>query len=79
MPPLFPRLTPSPLASGTQPQVRQQAYHSLGTYSFQLLEQIEAVGPLVDYIELLQRETRPTNRPAVEALVAAALAHEHAM
>ena len=59
-------------------QVRQEAYLSLCEYSFELQEQIEALPPLADFGELLRAERSPANRPACEALVAAALAHEHA-
>lgn len=66
---------PHPAASA---QVRRQAYLSLAEYSLGLQEQLEALPPLIDFVELLARERAAPNCAACEGLVAAALAYEYA-
>ncbi|GAB4813990.1 hypothetical protein N2152v2_001036 [Parachlorella kessleri] len=65
-------------AANPSPQVRRQAYASLKEYSFDLQEQIEALPPLINFVDLLVAEQHPGNKAACEALVIKALAHEHA-
>ena len=59
-------------------QVRAAAYAALAAQSLELLDRMEVLRPLCDTSALLLAETDPTARPACEALVRKAIAHEHA-
>lgn len=59
-------------------QARCEAYWSLGSFTFDDIEYLEARQPLCEYSRLLLQETDPAARLSCINLVSAALAHEHA-
>ena len=58
-------------------QVRAAAYTALAAYPMEVLETLEALRPLQQYVELLKKETDPRARAECQGLVGRALAHEH--
>lgn len=61
-----------------QTEVRHQAYDSLAAFDMNLLESIDAMGPLSEYASLLQQEPDTQALQVCEALVGMALKREHA-
>ena len=58
-------------------QVRAAAYGALAAYPMDLLETLEALRPLKQYVQLLVSEAHVVARVEAEILMGKALAHEH--
>ena len=57
--------------------MRAAAYEALAAYPLDLLETLEALRPLRQYVDLLVKETDHKARVKCQGLVGRALAHEH--
>lgn len=59
-------------------QTRKKVYESLASYSPEILEPLEQLSPLIDYVQLLLTERDSQARLSAEGAVMVALDYEHA-